>query len=184
METRDDDAFWAARRIAAFSDDLIRAAVRAGQYSDPNAEKYLGDVLIKRRDKILGVYLTAVNPIVNPRLDASGSLTFENAAIAAGAAKGQPTYRAAWMLFDNTTGETKPLTTTDSQTTTVKAPVGLPTAPGSYMQVDISADLAAYPTWKEPIKTHFRRTAQGWQLVGLERLPENASPAQTLEGER
>jgi hypothetical protein len=184
METRDDDAFWAARRIAAFSDDLIRAAVRAGQYSDPNAEKYLGDVLIKRRDKILGVYLTAVNPIVNPRLDASGSLTFENAAIAAGAAKGQPTYRAAWMLFDNTTGETKPLTTTDSQTTTLKAPAGLPTAPGSYIQVDISADLAAYPTWKEPIKTHFRRTAQGWQLVGLERLPENASPAQTLEDER
>jgi hypothetical protein len=184
METRDDDAFWAARRIAAFSDDLIRAAVRAGQYSDPNAEKYLGDVLIKRRDKILGVYLTAVNPIVNPRLDASGSLTFENAAIAAGAAKGQPTYRAAWMLFDNTTGETKPLTTTDSQTTTLKAPAGLPTAPGSYIQVDVSADLAAYPTWKEPIKTHFRRTAQGWQLVGLERLPENASPAQTLEDER
>ncbi len=75
MEARDDDAFWAARRLAAFSDDLIRAAVRAGQYSDPKAEKYLGDVLIKRRDKILALYLNAVNPIVNPRLDASGRLT-------------------------------------------------------------------------------------------------------------
>jgi hypothetical protein len=101
MEAREDDAFWAARRIAAFSDELIRAAVKAGQFSDPKAEKYLGDVLIKRRDKILALYLTAINPIVNPRLDASG-LTFENAAIAAGVAKGQPTYRASWMLFDNT----------------------------------------------------------------------------------
>jgi hypothetical protein len=182
VEARADDAFWAARRIAAFTDDLIRAAVRAGEYSDPQAAKYLGDVLIKRRDKILNLYLTAVNPIVNPRLDASGRLTIENAAVAAGVAKGQPTYRAAWMLFDNMTGQTTPLSTTESQTTTLAAPSGLPTGPGSYIQVDISADLAAHPSWKEPIKTHFRRTAQGWQLVGLERLPETVPPSQTLEG--
>ena len=139
-------------------------------------------MLIKRRDKILALYLTAINPIVNPRLDASG-LTIENAAIAAGVAKGQPTYRASWMLFDNATGDTKPISTTESQTTTLTAPAGLPTAAGSYIQVDISADLAAFPTWKQPIKTHFRRTAQGWQLVGLERMPETVPVAKTLEGE-
>ena len=171
MEARADDAFWAARRIAAFSDDLIRAAVRAGQYSDPKAEKYLGDVLIKRRDKILSLYLTAVNPIVNPRLDATGRLTFENAAVSAGAAKGQPTYRASWMLFDNATGETKPLSTTQGQATSLEPPAGLPTTAGSYIQVDISAEIEGYPAWRQPIKTHFRRTAQGWTLVGLERLP-------------
>jgi hypothetical protein len=184
MEARDDDAFWAARRIAAFSDDLIRAAVRAGQYSDPQAEKYLGDVLIKRRDKILALYLPAINPIVNPRLDTSGRLTIENAAVAAGVVKGQPTYRASWMLFDNMTGETRALSTTESTTTTLAAPPGLPTAPGSYIQVDLSASMDAHPGWKEPIKTHFRRTAQGWQLVGLERLPENVPAVQTLEGEQ
>jgi hypothetical protein len=183
METRDDDAFWAARRMAAFSDDLIRAAVRAGEYSDENAAKYLGDVLIKRRDKILALYLTRINPIVNPRLEASG-LTIENAAIAARVAKGQPTYRASWMTFDNMTGATKPLSTTESQTTTLAAPAGLPTEPGSYIQVDISADLAAHPSWKEPIKTYFRRTAQGWQLVGLERLPETVPVTEDLENER
>src|SRR5436190_17452207 len=86
LEMRDDDAFWAARRVAAFTDDLIRAAVHAGEYSDPNAEKYLGDVLIKRRDKIMSIYLTAVNPIISPRLDVDGRLTFENAAVAAGVA--------------------------------------------------------------------------------------------------
>jgi hypothetical protein len=47
----------------------------------------------------------------------------------------------------------------------------LPTTAGSYIQVDIAADIDAYPAWREPIKTHFRRTAQGWTLVGLERMP-------------
>ena len=182
-ETRDDDAFWAARRLAAFSDDLIRAAVRAGQYSDPKAEKYLGDVLIKRRDKILSLYLTAVNPIVNPRLDASSRLTIENAAVAAGVAKGTPTYQASWMFFDNATGTTKAIATTESATTTLAAPPGLPTAPGSYIEVDIAASVDQYPSWKEPIKTYFRRTAQGWQLVGLERLPETVPLSRTLEGQ-
>src|SRR6185436_10696743 len=111
-------------------------------------------------------------------------LTFENAAIAAGVAKGQPAYRASWMLFDNTTGATKPLSSTDSQTTTVTAPAGLPTTNGSYIEVDISADLQAYPAWKEPIKTYFRRTAQGWTLVGLERLADKVDPAHLLEQEK
>ncbi len=58
MELRDDDAFWAARRVAAFTDDLIRAAVHTGQFSNPEAEKYLADVLIQRREKIKSIYLT------------------------------------------------------------------------------------------------------------------------------
>jgi len=107
------------------------------------------------------------------RLDATGRLTFENAALAAGVAKGQPIYRASWMVFDNVTGETKALSTTQSQTMTLDPPAGLPTAPGSYLQIDLSAELAAQPAWKEPIKTHFRRTGQGWTLVGLERMREN-----------
>ena len=107
MELRDDDAFWAARRVAAFTDDLIRAAVHTGEYSDPRAEQYLAEVLIKRRDKIAATYLPAVNPVVAPRLDATGGLTFENAAIAAGMAGGPARYRATWFHFDNATGESR-----------------------------------------------------------------------------
>ena len=171
-EMRDDDAFWAARRVLAFTDDLIRAAVHTGEFSDPAAEKHLVDVLIKRRDKIASVYLTAVNPIVSPRLDANNQLTFDNAAIAAGVAKGPVTYRASWALFDNATGQTRPLQETQSETTTIAAPSGLPTAIGSFVEVNISADHAIYSTWKQPIRTHFRRQADGWKLVGLQRLPE------------
>jgi hypothetical protein len=181
LELRDDDAFWAARRVAAFTDELIRAAVHTGQYSDPAAEKYLGDVLIKRREKIKSVYLTAVNPIVSPRLDASGRLTVENAAYAAGVASGPATYSAAWFRFDNATGETQALSETQSSTTTIQAPSGLPTGSGSFVAVDISVDNKTYPTWRRPVRTYFRRGAEGWTLVGLERLPESLSADRAVQ---
>jgi hypothetical protein len=168
IETRTDDAFWAARRVMAFSDDLIRAAVRTGQYSDPAAAAHLVDVLIKRRDKIGRVYLTAINPIVNPRLGAGG-LTFENAAVAAGFASGPAEYRASWSRFDNATGRTTAIGETRGTTTTMAAPAGLAVPAGSYIEIDISSDSPDHPSWREPIRTHFRRTADGWKLVGLER---------------
>ena len=169
MELRDDDAFWAARRVAAFTDEMIRAVVHTGEFSDPAAEKYLADVLIQRREKIKSVYLTAVNPIVNPALDAKG-LTVENAAVTGGVAQGTTSYRASWMTFDNATGATKPLSDTKSATTTIAAPANLPA--GGFVAVDIAADNDAYPTWKQPVRAFFRRDGGSWKLVGLERMPD------------
>ena len=182
MELRDDDAFWAARRVVLFTDDLIRAAVHTGEYSDPKAEQYLGDVLIKRRNKIASIYLTAVNPIVDPRLDASGRLTFANAAADAGVASGPATYHASWLRFDNTTGDTQPIAETQSQTTSIEAPRDLPAASGSFVSVDISVDSQEHPTWKRPVRTTFRRSGQGWTLVGLVRLPD--LPASEAGGQK
>ena len=174
MELRDDDAFWAARRIAAFTDDMIRAVVNTGQFSNPAAEKYLADVLIQRRDTIKSVYLTQVNPIVAPRLDAKG-LTFQNAAVAGGVAKGSVAYRASWMLFDNATGATRPLAETKSETTTIVAPSGLPST--GFVAVDIAADSDTYPTWKQPVRAYFSRDGGSWKLVGLERMPDSPTTA-------
>lgn len=176
MELRDDDAFWAAQRVAAFTDEMIRAMVHTGQISDPVAEKYLADVLIERRDKIKSVYLTAINPIVTPRLDASG-LAFENAAVAGGVAQGPVTYRASWMTFDNATGATKPLSETTSATTTIAPPAGLPSS--GFVAVDIAADSAAHPVWKQPVRAVFRRDGSGWKLVGFERMPDRPAAART-----
>ena len=41
LRARADDSFWAARRVAAFTDEMIRAAVESGGYSDPAAEELL-----------------------------------------------------------------------------------------------------------------------------------------------
>ena len=114
-----------------------------------------------------------MNPIVSPRLDADSRLTFENAAaLGADVASGPATYRASWFRFDNATGDTQALSDTQSTTTTLEAPRGMPTASGSFVKVEISVDSAAHPTWRRPISTYFRRGGAGWTLVGLERLPE------------
>jgi hypothetical protein len=179
-ELRDDDALWAARRVAAFSDDLIRAAVRTGQFSNEATEKELGDVLIERRNKIASIYLTAINPVVSPRID-SNTLTFQNAADAAGAASGAVTYRADWLLFDNTTAAVKPIGETQSTNTTLAVPAGLPTAPGSFVAVNISVESAGHPAWRQPIRTHFRRDGARWTLVGLERLAEGPATGRSRQ---
>ena len=107
LRARDDDSFWAARRVMAFSDEMIRALVKTGQYSDPEAEALLAGVLIQRRDAIGRTYLTAINPVVNVALGDSGLLTFDNAAVSAGVASAPAGgYVVEWARFDNNTGET------------------------------------------------------------------------------
>ncbi len=171
---RDDDAFWAAQRVAAFSPDMIRAIIHTGQFSDPAAEKAIGDIMIKRRDKILRTYLPAVNPIVAPRLE-DNRLSFENAAVAADVAKAPEVYRASWFHFDNATGESRPLAETTSGTTTIDAPVALPTAEGTFIMVELSADSKEHESWRRPIRTYFRLDGGPWKLVGLERMPDRPS---------
>jgi hypothetical protein len=175
MELRGDDAFWAARRVMAFSDDLIRTAAHTGQYRDSAAELHLVSVLIKRRDAIGRAYLTAVNPIVEPALDASGMLTFGNAAVSRGFASPPPGYRAVWARFDNATGNTTPLGESRAAGTTLAPPRQLPDALDTFLAIDIAAEGAVQPAWTRPIRTFFRRTREGWKLVGLERLPETVS---------
>jgi hypothetical protein len=178
MELRADDAFWAARRVMAFSDDLIRAAVRTGQYSDPAAEHHLGTVIIKRRDAIGRAYLTAINPVVNPKLDGEGRLTFDNAAVAAGVAERPASYHAMWSRFDNATGASRPIAETQSTATSIAAPPGvMPAEIGSFIEVDITAHDASHASWAQPIRAFFRRTADGWKLVGLERLDSGVADA-------
>ena len=172
VEMRDDDAFWAARRVMAFSDQMIYAVVRAGEYSDPNAAQHLADVLIKRRDKIGRAYLTRINPVIEVALTPSGELTFRNAAVEHGFATAPREYAAAWYAFDNATGESRPLGQTTGSSGAMQAPGQLRTDPGAYVRVDLTADHMDHPRWKEPVRAYFRREAGAWKLVGLERMPD------------
>ena len=79
-------------------------------------------------------------------------------------------YRAAWMTFDNATGATKPIAETTGTTTTIAAPNGLPSS--GFVAVDIAADSAAHPQWKQPVRAYFRRDGGSWKLVGLDRVPD------------
>jgi len=169
---RSDDTFWAARRVAAFTDDMIRAVVRTGQYSDPAAEALLVDVLIKRRQKIASAYLPAINPLVDFTLSEDGRLSFTNAAVTAGvAAAPADGYRIEWSSFDNTTGDTRPIApATTSPQTTMAAPGLLPQDTGAFVRIRVTMNGTADPAAARPADAYFRRTPQGWRLVGLDKL--------------
>ncbi len=171
LRARADDKFWAARRVMAITDDLIRAAVKAGEFGDPQAEEFLIKALIDRRNAIGRRYLAAINPIVDPALDQAGALTFANAAVAAGVAAPPGGYQATWSIFDNATGESTPVGETASRDARLQAPAGLPDAPGAFVKISLSATGGANPSWAQPVQAYFKRLPSGaWKLVGFERL--------------
>jgi hypothetical protein len=161
----------------AFSDEMIRAIAATGQYSDAGDPKLLAEVLIQRRDRIGRAYLNAINPVVNVTMDASGAVAFENAAVAAKVgAEPAGGYSVNWASFDNTTGRVTPIggpvSTTDRR---AKAPQALPAGAGAIVRVQIAAVKPENPSWARPIDVYFRRSANAWTVVGVERLPQQES---------
>jgi hypothetical protein len=170
---RPDDLFWAARRVAAFSDEAIRAAVKMGRFSDQRAELYLGDVIIVRRDKVARYWLNITNPIVELQLDRSGTLTFRNTAADLRFAAPADEYRIQWARFDNATGQASPV----GELSRVKEPRA--SAPrellsSEYIRAIITSHHPQQPNWVHPVHVFFRKEGDGWKTVGLERMiPES-----------
>jgi len=180
MEMRPDDAFWAARRVAAFNREMITAIIHTGQFTDPSVEPALVNIMLKRRDKILRAYLPAVNPVVAPRLR-ERELVFDNAAVNADVARAPRLYTSAWFEFDNATRALRPLGESSSPTTSIEAPAALPNQMGSFVAIDIAADGTDYASWRRPVRAYFRRQPEGWTLVGLDREPDgNAGQVASL----
>lgn len=178
---RADDAFWAARIVSRFSDQALRAIVEKARYTSPRATEYVTSTLIKRRDKVLRTWLVGINPLVEFALSESGELTFANAAVDAGVAERAASYRATWSTFDNLTRESQRIDETSTETTRLSAPSVLPSAPGTYIRVDIAAVNGAHPSWAVPVHVYFWRTGSTWKLVGVERIPEQRSPVREAQ---
>ena len=162
LHARADDKFWAARKLMALTTDLLRAAVRSGEFGDPASEEFLVRALAERRDAI---------GRVDPVLDAEGRLTFGNAAVDADLAHAPAGYRAAWAVFDNATHTTTRVGETGGGTTTLQAPGALPRSEGAFIRVSLSATGTAQASWQIPVEAYFRLRNGVWGLVGLERLP-------------
>jgi len=57
------DAYWGAKQVMSFRDNDIRAIVQTGELSNSEAEEYLIQTLIERRDKIGRYWFSKINPL-------------------------------------------------------------------------------------------------------------------------
>jgi hypothetical protein len=166
---RPDDAFWAARIVSRFTDEMIGAVVRKAEYSDPRATEYMTQVLIARRDKVLAAWLNQVCPAVDPVLAIDGAFSFTNAAVAARAAEPATSYQLQWFRFDNAVSTRTPF----GEPQTIAAPTGHTPegllGSGEFVGVEVKALHPQRPGWARPATFFFRRGGSSWTLVGVER---------------
>ena len=121
---------------------------------------------------MLKTWLTAINPLVDFALSADGELTFANAAAQPGVATPAKEYHIEWARFDNATDSSTPVRTVSVPEPRVRAPEAvLGMSAGEFVQVRVAAVHAEFPSWAKPVTVHFRRLADGWQLVGVARIP-------------
>jgi hypothetical protein len=143
------DRAWAARKIAAFTDEEIRAIVSTGRYSDPEAADWVTRCLIERRNKIVRAFLNGAAGLDDFTVR-EGRLEFRDLSAAA--------LQIQWSVFDNRTGLLTDLTGEHSR----QVPAGRPD--GSYLRALIQTGrgtaVCVY------VKFHDGRA----RVVGVERM--------------
>lgn len=165
LNMRPDDAFWGARRVAAFTDAQLQLLVQQAHYSDPAAGAQVVQSLIGRRNAIAKTWLTKVTPLVSPTL-VQGRLRFANAAVDAGVTAPPTHYVVQWEAFDNETGAHKP----SGPPLTVDIPeAAFPDAlaQDAFVTARVSARHPEYRHWTTPVAFYFRRQGTQWVPVGL-----------------
>ena len=167
LNMRPDDAFWGARRVAAFTDDQLRLIAEQARYADPEATEQVVEALIGRREAIAKTWLTGVTPLVSPTLS-GGRLRFSNAAVSARVTKAPTHYVVQWQRFDNGTG----VHTNVGPPLTVNIPEAtLPTEieQDRFVAARVHAVHPEYRHWARPVAFYFRREGDHWTPVGLYR---------------
>lgn len=162
-----EDAFWAARIVAKFSDEAIRVVVNQADFHAPEAERHLTDTLIKRRDKVLARYFLDLNPLADFELTSDtgvASLVFRNCGEDAGLAKAAR-YEYQWFAFDNHKGASEPL---GSVAHALAPTLPLPTARPEYLLVRIRSLAPNAEAWRRSVDV-FVRTSGAARIVGIER---------------
>jgi hypothetical protein len=80
----DQDGYWGAKIVMAFSREDLAALVSSGRFSDPEAEYYLLTTLLERREKIGHYWFSQINPLDYPTLrseDGTWYLDFTDLAV-------------------------------------------------------------------------------------------------------
>jgi hypothetical protein len=154
-----DDTFWAAKQVMAFTDEDIRAIVQVARYSDPDAERWIADSLIERRNRIGRTYFSRVLPLEEFAVRGN-ELVFTDLAVKYGFAAAHPT-RVDWSGFDNQTG--KPTMRIGAEGAAVPAEVtSLPS--GSYVVARLAEESA-----RTVVNVYLRSDRGVLRVAGIDR---------------
>jgi hypothetical protein len=154
-----EDGYWAAKIVARFDDDAVRALVASGGYEDASGRQHLVDTLLKRRDKILAHYLTQLSPLDEFQV-ADGRLTFAHLGVRHGLGAVRA-YTYEWFTFDNVDRRT-PIAGAAGRTTEATVPV--PSADAPIVVVRLTAD-SDVPGWRRSVDVFVRDGT----VVGIDR---------------
>jgi len=102
----DQDAYWAAKIVMAFTEKDIRAIVSTGQLSNPESEEYLVKTLMERQRKIGRTWLTRISSFDEFEWTANGEIRFQHLGSVYDFVR-QPEFRISWFSFDNNTRATQ-----------------------------------------------------------------------------
>ena len=170
------DAFWAAKILARFTPDEIAAVVATGQYSNPAAAAYLVETIVTRQQKTASYYLNLMNPLDEFTVT-EGALTFTNLSEHHGYAEANASYEVAWSVYDDTDGSVTPLAE-GAPLSSARAP--LPAVSDlngdRYLAAEIRSDHPDHPAWREPVTEYLRQAADGFTVVGIERVSAPLAP--------
>lgn len=178
------DAFWAASLVSRFSDEALRAIVADARVGDPEAERYLEDVIIKRRDKVVKHWIVATNPLDSFSVTKGTSgwtLDFDNAAVRVGAAKSGASYHVQWSNLDNLAGREQPvgdaLSLDEPHVLVPSAAWGPMDDVGDrYAIGSIRTAHPDFPHWNEPVVVSLRDRNAEVQVVGIRRPRTSVEP--------
>lgn len=174
------DAFWAARQVMHFTDEELRALVATGEYSNPEAESYLAETLMKRRDKIGRAYLDYGGGLDRFRVEGE-RLVFDDLLATHDLASEGRERRITWRVFDNEAAEAG---RTLAQQTTARESLALPpeAAPPFLL-----AEIETLAEERATTYAYLRRMEDGgYEMVGLERtgeVPIQEAPATAASAE-
>ncbi len=158
-----EDGFWATKIVSRFSDEMVRAIVETGGYSDQRTVSYLTQTLIQRRDKIIAHYFAQLNPLDSFRLT-DGHLEFDNLGEAFSLGEAEA-YEYEWFVFDNESERASALNV-KGEVRSRRLPI--PERSAEFLMLRLRTRSERQPLWGKRIDIYLRM-ADGASVVGIER---------------
>jgi len=149
--------------------------VKTAMISDPEAERYLLEALLARRDKCIRYWIAQTNPLDRFEVDKGGAqVTFDNAAVRAGAVEGDVAYDVQWAQLDNLANKETPAGGEIRLAgTTMKIPENAwgprDDAGFRYAVARIRGLHPGNPQWAKPLVVTVRDKGGMYDIVGIER---------------